>query len=148
MLRYLQVQGNRPVNAIRKVSADMKQGMVVSVDYANDEMDKATGVGYYLVDIARNYDGINAAIFYPDDHFEDIEEGLMALQITPTLGDRFATDQLTIGALKKGDPIKAVAGLFVAAESSDAYGWVYQGTYADPTGKTLYIVERVPNATV
>ena len=147
MLRYLQVQQDKPVNVMRVASEAMTTGMAVSIDYANDEVDKATGIGYYIVDVPRNYDGANAAFNYPDDEFEDIASGARVLTIPTSIGDRFATDQITVTGLTKGDPLDVSAGLFQEATSGDAYGWVYGGTFADPTG-TLHIVERVANATV
>ena len=147
MLRYLQVQELRPVKATFKAGEAMTQGMGVSLDLVNDEADKATGVGDYLVDVVRNYNGVNAAIQYEDDHFESIAQGDRVLIIQPAVGDVFATNQLTIGSLTKGDPLKVAGGLFVAATSTNAYQWVYGGTFSDPTG-TLYIVERVPAGTV
>jgi hypothetical protein len=147
MLRYLQVQQDKPVSVMRVASEAMTTGMAVSIDYANGEVDKATGIGYYLVDVPRNYDGANSAFNYPDDEFEDIALGDRVIQIPVSIGDRFATNQITATGLSAGDPLDVAAGLFKEATSGDAYGWVYGGTYADPTG-TLHIVERVPNATV
>lgn len=147
MIRYLQVQQDKPVNVMRIASEAMTTGMAVSIDHANGEVDKATGIGYYLVDVPRDYDGAHAAFNYPDDEFEDIALGARVITIPASVGDRFATDQITATDLTVGDPLDVADGLFVEATSSDAYGWVYGGAYADPTG-TLHIVERVPNATV
>jgi hypothetical protein len=132
---------------MRIASEAMTTGMAVAIDYANEEVDKATGIGYYLVDVPRNYDGVNAVFNYPDDEFEDIAQGDRVIVIPTSIGDRFATNQIVSTGLEKGDPLDVASGVFQEATSGDAYGWVYGGTYADPTG-TLHIVERVPNATV
>ena len=147
MLRYLQVQQDKPVSVMRIASEAMKTGMAVSIDHANGEVDKATGIGYYIVDVPRNYDGVNAVFNYPDDGFEDIASGARVITIPASVGDRFATNQITASGLSVGDPLDVSAGVFQEATAGDAYGWVYGGTYPDPTG-TLHIVERVPNATV
>ena len=64
MIRYLQVQQDKPVNVMRIASEAMTTGMAVSIDHANGEVDKATGIGYYLVDVPRDYDGAHAAFNY------------------------------------------------------------------------------------
>jgi hypothetical protein len=147
MLRNLTPLGNRPIKADYKAGAAMTQGMAVSLDHANAEVDKATGVGDYLVDIPKSYTGIYAIVNPEDDAFESIAQGAFVNVIPTYVGDRFATDQVTTTGLSVGDPIDATAGVFAEATSSDAYQWIYGGTYADTTG-TLYIVECVPNATV
>lgn len=147
MIRYLQVQQDKPVSVMRVASEAMTTGMAVSIDHANGEVDKATGIGYYIVDVPRNYDGANAAFNYPDDEFEDIASGARVITIPTAVGDRFAVNQITAAGLTKGAPLDVASGLFVAATTGDAYGWVYGGTFADPTG-TLHIIERVSNATV
>lgn len=147
MLRIITPLGNRPIKATYKASEDMKQGMAVALDIANAEVDKATGVGDYIVDVPKKYEGLYAIVNPEDDAFEDIETGDLVLVIPTYIGDRFATDQITSAGLSVGDPLDVAAGLFVEATSNDAYQYVYGGTYADPTG-TLHIVERVAKATV
>lgn len=147
MLRELQTFGQKPIKATYVASENMTQGMAVSIDHANEEVDKATGVGEYLVDVPKNYDGANAYLPPDDDACEAILDGDTVL-VVPTLpGERYATDQLTIGTLSKGDYLKAASGLFVAAAQSDATGWIYGGTYSDPTG-TLYVIERIVTTTM
>jgi len=147
MLRNLTPLGNRPIKADFKAGAAMTQGMAVSLDYANSEVDKATGVGDYLVDIPKSYTGLYSIVNPEDDAFEDIAQYAFVNVIPTYVGDRFATDQVTTTGLSVGDPIDATAGVFAEATTGDAYQWVYGGTYADPTG-TLYIIERVAKATV
>lgn len=147
MLRLLQVLGHKPNKAMYVASEDMKQGMAVSIDHANGEVDKATGLGEYLVQVSPKYEGLNAVVPPLDDAFEDIASGDKVILIPTFIGERYATDQITTTGLTAGDPLDVAAGLFQEATSSDAYCWIYGGTYLDTTG-TLHIVERVPNATV
>jgi hypothetical protein len=147
MLRNLTPLGNRPIKATFKASEAMKQGMAVSLDIPNSEVDKATGVGDYIVDVPKKYEGIYAVVNPEDDAFEDIDQGDRVLVIPTYVGDRFATDQITITGLSAGDPLDVANGLFIEATSNDAYQWIYVGTYSDPTG-TLHVIERVPKGTV
>lgn len=143
MLRILTPLGGRPIKATYTASENMVQGMSVSLDTENAEVDKATGNGDYIVDVPKSYTGIYSVVNPKDDDFEEIASGKLVNVIPAYLGDRFATDQVTATGLDIGDPLKVVAGLFVAATSTNTSQWVYGGTYADPTG-TLHIVERVP----
>lgn len=147
MLRILTPLGNRPIKATFKASEAMKQGMAVALDIADAEVDKATGVGDYIVDVPKKYEGLYSIVNPEDNAFEDIAAGDLVLVIPTYIGDRFATDQITTTSLSVGDPLDVASGLFIEATSSDAYQYVYGGTYADPTG-TLHIVERVAKATV
>lgn len=147
MLRMLTPLGNRPIKATFKAGAAMKQGMAVSLDFENSEVDKATGVGDYIVDVPKSYTGLNAVVNPTDDAFEDIVKDQTVLVIPTFVGDRFATDQITTTGLAVKDPLDVAAGLFQEATQGDSYQWIYCGTYADPTG-TLHIVERVPAGTV
>lgn len=147
MLRILTPLGNRPIKATYKASEAMYQGMAVSLDTANAEVDKATGVGDYIVDVPKSYTGLYAIVNPEDDAFESIASGTIVNVIPAYIGDRFATDQIATTGLSVGDPLDVAAGLFREATSGDAYQWVYGGTYSDPTG-TMHIVERVAKATV
>lgn len=148
MLRELQTFGQKPIKATYVASEDMTQGMAVSIDHANGEVDKATGIGEFLVDVPKNYDGEYSYKNPTDDAFEAITDGDTVLVIPTLPGERYATDQLTVGnpAVAKGAYLKVASGLFVAAAQNDAVAWVYGGTYTDPTG-TMYIVERVDATT-
>jgi len=147
MLRVLTPLGNRPIKADFVASEDMKQGMAVSLDIPNKEVDKATGVGDYIVDVPKRYEGIYAIVNPEDNAFEDIKAGTK-VNVYPTyVGDRFATNQVTTTNLQVGEPLDVANGVFVEATTGDAYQWVYGGVYPDPTG-TLHIVERVSKGTV
>lgn len=148
MLRYLQVQKDKPIQ-ILEAGAALKRGGCVVKDYTDDTVDPATAdSGFFLVDNAANYDGINAVIAPTDADFENIASGALCLVVPTYVGERYATTELTIGSLSKGDALIASGGKFVAGVQSDVCDWVYGGTYADPTGLTMYIVERVAPVTV
>ena len=147
MLRILTPLGNRPIKATYMASEAMYQGMAVSLDTANAEVDKATGVGDYIVDVPKSYTGLYAIVNPEDDAFESIASGTIVNVIPTYIGDRFATNQITTTGLGTGDPLDVANGLFIEATSADSYQYIYGGTYADPTG-TLHIVERVAKATV
>lgn len=147
MLRHLQVVENKPIKTTFVTSAEMYQGMGVSLDFANSEIDKATGVGDYLVDIPKSYTGLYSIVNPEDDAFEVIASGANALVVPTYVGEIYATDQLTIGTLSVGDPLKVASGLFVAAAQGNSYQWIYKGTHSDPTG-TMYKIERVALGTV
>ena len=147
MLRILQTTQGKPIKATYRASEAMYQGMGVSLDHVNNEVDKATGVGDYIVDVPKAYEGLYAVVNPADNAFESIASGALVDVIPTFVGDRFATNQITSAGLSKGDPLDVGAGLFIKATSGDAYQYVYGGTYADPTG-TLHIVERVAKASV
>ena len=142
MLRFLQVVENKPIKIV-KASEDMTRGAVVA-DSFSGTVSKASGVGSYLVDVAKNYDGINSIIEPTDGAFETIASGATVLRVPTLLGERYATTELTIGTLVVGNPIVASSGKFVKAGVSTEYEWVYGGTYADPSVTApMYIIEKV-----
>lgn len=146
MLRFLQVNEIKPIK-LMKAGADLKRGAVVADDFATDVVTAATGAGDYLVDVPKNYDGINALITPKEKDFEDIKTDALVQRIPTHLGERYATTEVTAAGLAVGDPLAATAGKFVKA-TSGTYQWVYCGPYADPTGLAMYIVERVSPTTV
>lgn len=147
MLRVLTPLGNRPIKADFVASEDMEQGMAVSLDIPDKEVDKATGVGDYIVDVPKSYTGLYAIVNPEDDAFESIASDTIVNVIPAYIGDRFATDQITTTGLTVGEPLDVANGVFIEATTGDAYQWVYGGVYPDPTG-TLHIVERVSKGTV
>lgn len=147
MLRYLQVTENKPVK-ICDVSADVKRGAPVAVDFTDGTIGPATAdIGIYLVDVAKNYDGINSMIEPTDGDFEDIKAGGKALRVNPLFGERYATTEVTAAGLARGDGLVASAGKFVKADTGKDYEFIYDGTYDDPSVGTSYIVERVERTT-
>jgi len=148
MFRYLKANGSKPIQ-MRTLSADMKRGTPVTVDYANDEVDKASttgGIGF--VDIPMNADGLNAVYSPTDGSFEDLKEGTKALYVPTYVGERYATTELTVGNLEVGNYLKTASGKFVSAANSEVSEWVYGDVYSDPTGLTMYAVEKIPAHTV
>ena len=152
MLRYLQVLKDKPIQILPALE-DLTRGAPVGKDYVdggvflagNDESILAT----YLVDNAPNYDGINAVIAPTDADFEEIKENALCLLVTTFEGERYATTEVVVGReLNVGDPLTVANGKFVAAGNGSTYAWVYGGTYADPTGLPMYIIERVPATVV
>ena len=134
MLSRLMVHEMKPIKQLVAESA-MKRGMPVEN-------------GEYLVDVPKNYNGTNAVGIPNELDFEDIAVGQIYNRIPTQLGDRYATTELTVGSLTAGDPVKVSSGKFVAAATSDAYFWIYDGEYANPYGVAMYIIERVPAGTV
>jgi hypothetical protein len=149
MLRDLITFSNKPVTATFKASENMTMGMAVSIDYANDEVDKATGIGEFLVTVPKKYEGEYSYKNPTDDAFEAILDGDTVNVIPTVVGESYATDQLTVGnpAVAKGAYLKVASGLFVAAAQNDSAGWVYGGAYSDPTG-AMHVIERVSTVTV
>lgn len=143
MIRFINVNEGKNL-LLRKASETMTRGMAVTLNYANETVGKATATtDIYLVDVDANYNGINAVIAPTDGSFEDIAVDQMVILVPAYVGERYATTELTIGALTKGALLKAAAGEFVAAVSNDVCEWCYGGTYSDATGKTMYVVERI-----
>lgn len=142
MLRFLQVNEHKPLELVR-AGEDMTKGAAVVMDYTDNTVNKATATdGIFLVDRANDYNGINSIIPQNDAGYEAIKSGDLVIRIPAYVGERYATSELTKGEMSVGDYVKASAGKFVAAATSDTCEWIYGGEYDDPTG-TLYIVERV-----
>ena len=147
MLRFLQVTEGKEL-PIRTAAEAMTRGGLITVDYTDDTVDKATAnTGFSFVDVAPNYDGINAMVSPTDSAFEDISDGALIITVPAYVGERYATSELTIGTLSKGDLIVASSGKFVAASSGTAE-WRYGGLHSDPSGITMYIVEKVAPTSV
>lgn len=140
MIRFLSVTEDKNL-PIRKASAEMKRGAAIVVNHVDDTVAPASAeTGIFLVDVAPNYDGINAVITPNDSAFEKIEAGQNVISIPVYVGERFATTECADG-LSMGAGLKAEAGEFVAADG--AYEFVFKGEYSDPTGLKMYIVEKV-----
>lgn len=146
---YRLIQGNTAKNIIIAEAGEaMTRGAAVTIKGSDGKVYKATeGTGAYLVDVAPNYDGINAVVEASDKEFEAITEGQKVLVVPAYVGESFATTEVTKGSLAVGDAIKADAGKFVAAGKNTAYDFVYNGVYSDPTGLAMYKITRVKEAT-
>lgn len=149
MIRYLSVTEGKNLQ-IRKAAEAMTRGAAVTVDYTDGTLDLATAEnGFFLVDVAPNYNGANAYITPTDGSFETIADDALVITVPTLVGERYAVSELTKGTLAVGDPIKAASGKFVAAEATDVVEWVYGGEYTEePSDITMYIVERVAQYTV
>ena len=147
MLRFLQVNAAKNIQ-ILDASVAMTRGACVVKNPATGKVSLATAdSGFFLVDSPDNSDGANAS-GVNDKSFEAIAEGAKCLLVPVYVGERYATTELTVGSLKVGDYLAASAGKFVAASATKKSNFIYGGTYSDPTGLTMYIVECVPEATV
>lgn len=144
MIRSLQVNTAEPIKITAALEA-MTRGMCVYEDFANGGVKKSSDVaGFYLVDVAPNYDGINAVITPNDSGFENVAVGQKVLLIPVGHNRRYATNQITATGLVKGDKLKASAGLFVKASAGDTTAeWVYDGAYSDPTFTGMHVVQHV-----
>lgn len=149
MYRGIEVNTAKNIDIVKAGSAALTRGAPVVKDYTDDTLDAATTTGLvFLVDVSKNYDGMNAIVSPQDKDFETIAAGATCLAVPTYVGEKFATTELTIGSLTKGDYLKASSGKFVAAATNDVCNYVYGGTYSDPTGLTMYVVECVPAHTV
>lgn len=147
MLRFLQVNTAKNIQILDANTA-LTRGAGVVKDAATGKVGKATAdTCAFLVDAPVNSDGVNAG-GYDDKSFETIEAGAKCLLVPVYVGERYATTELTLGSLSVGDNLAVSAGKFVAATASKPSNWVYGGTYSDPTGLTMYIIECVPETTV
>lgn len=140
MLRIVEANTNKALSVMYTASAAMKRGAFVTPDESNMTVGPATGATQYLVDVAPNYDGINAVIEPTDADFEDIKEGDRVILVPVLIGEKYATSEVDKGSLNAGDKISATSGKAAANASGD---WVYCGEYSDPTGIKMYTVKRV-----
>ena len=104
--------------------------------------------GEYFADKEMEYNGINAVIEPVEKDNDTIVEGAMYLKEPTMLGERYATTELTATGLTVGDMVVVDGGKFVKPTKTGAAFWKYQGVYENPFGVDMYIVERVPSATV
>ena len=142
MIRFLMVDEGKPIHQC-KAGAELKRGAPVVKDADGATVTSATnGLGEFLVDVAPNYDGVNAIVEPTDGMFENIVENQTVLVIPTQPGERYATTEVTVGGLTAGDALVATSGKFAKAGATTNYIWVYRGEYNDPTGK-MYIIERV-----
>jgi hypothetical protein len=147
MLRFLQEHNDKPIEVLT-AGAALARGGFVYKDPADDELKVlATGLGDDIVDICKNYDGANAVKDPTEADFEAIAENAQALRVPTLTGERYATSEVTRNYADVGDPMTVTNGKLVKATGAAAYQWVYGGTYSDPTGITMHVVEKVAPAT-
>lgn len=140
MLRIVEGHTDKALSVMYTASAAMTRGAFVTPNEADMTVGPATGATQYLVDVPKNYDGINAVIEPSDADFEEIKEGDRVILVPVLIGEKYATSEVTKGSLTAGDKIAATAGKAAADESGD---WEYCGEYSDPTGIPMYVVKRV-----
>lgn len=142
MYRALQVYTGKPIEIV-KAGGALTRGMVATYAPATGTVTAATGTdAVCLIDVAPNYDGINAAITPNDAAFEKIAEGDLVLKVVPNHGEHFATNQITADGLAAGDLLEAAAGKLVKATGS-AGQFVYVGAYADPDFSDMHEIYYV-----
>jgi hypothetical protein len=148
MLRYLQVQQNKPVE-ILPADGEMVRGAVVYKDIVNGKIKAlSSGLGEALIDAAPVYDGYAAATNQPERYFDTIADGAKAIYVPAAIGDRFAVTSIIATYAKKGDPLTVSNGAFVKAAGGATYQWIYDGKHLDPSiAVPAHVVERVAPAT-
>lgn len=126
MLVRLMEHEIKPVKQV-VATADVKRGAPIDTNY--------------IIDVPKNYDGINAVIEPGELDFEDIKAGQMYNRIPVLLGDRYATTEVDgATALNVGDTIgDNGTGKF----ASTGTGYIFGGEYDNPFGVKMYIVEKV-----
>lgn len=145
MLRILQAKG-KPAE-IMTTAEELTAGAVVAKTLSAGTVAAASsGTGEYLVDAPKSYTGIYSVVDPSDADSDTIASGAKCVVVPAYPGDRFASSEVTRNYADVGDPMVASSGKLVKASSTNAYNWIYGGTYSDPTG-TLHIVEKVEPAT-
>lgn len=139
-----------------KVGEAMERGMVVTKDYANNQIMKADNVTEQLFIVDYDYQPEGA---YSDTEVSDysteantLVANQYALAKKPMLSAVFATDKvITTSLVANTSYVKAGTtvneGKFVVAVATDVVTYRYLGTYND-NGNTLYKFEVVEQHTV
>lgn len=142
MIRTLQCIDHKNIPIVTATTA-LKRGAVVNKSFDN-KVAGATAAGFGFVDISANYNGINAVAAPADDAFENIPQGALCLYIPVHSGERYATSEVVATGLSNGDKLtfgsSGNVGKLVEGESGE---FMYCGAYDDPTGITMYIVEKL-----
>lgn len=145
MLRELQTNNGKVVNAMYKTDVALVTGMAVKKNFTDKTVDMpaaATVDGFYLVNKQRIPTGINCArgdMSDYDDDFNRISIGEFVDLVTPEVGERYAVDQYVATGLTVGNALMVGAdGKFAKATAPSRF--IFGGTYND-AGHTLAIVE-------
>lgn len=141
MIRALQVIDHKNISVVT-AAAELKRGSLVTKNGENKvNKTAANATSFGFVDVSANYDGVNAIVNPTDDSFETIKSGALCLYIPVHSGERYATSECASG-LTVGDKLATDAnGKFAKASTDGAF--MYCGTYDDPTGIAMYIVEKL-----
>jgi hypothetical protein len=148
MLRELQTQVGKNIDAMYKADVVMKVGMAVVKNFVDKTADlpaAATKDGFFFVSKERVPTGLNCAQFDMSDYdanFIDIAVGEPVKLIPLMIGERYATDQYVATGLSVGNALMVGAdGKFAKATATSVpTRFIYGGTYVD-AGHTLAIVE-------
>lgn len=150
MLRELQTNGLKTVDAMYRADVDMATGMAVvknRVDKTADMPNADTVSGIYFTMKERIPIGLNCAKTDMSDYDEDftkIKKNEMVKLITPENGERYGTDQYVATGLTKGCAVMVgTDGKFVKATKESTI--IFDGEY-DDAGHTLAIIEFTNNA--
>ena len=130
--------------AISVANEALTNGAAVAYNPATRKLSKATGASHFVVTNAKNFDGINAVMEQTDAEHEEIKANDLCIRVTLQLGDIFATTEVTTTSLSAGDPVIPSAGKYIkdTAQTSTS-GLVYLGTYENPWGLNMYMIECV-----
>ena len=143
MFCEVQINELKP-RAICVANGAMVNGAAVAYDPATRKLSKATGASHYIVTNAKNYDNLNAVMEPTDAEHETIADGALCIRVPLERGDIIATTEVTTTNLSAGDPVIPSAGKYIkdTAQSSTS-GLVYLGTYANPWGLSMYMIECI-----
>lgn len=139
MIRNLQTHTNKVQSVMYTAAADMTRGAFVTPNESAMTVSAATADTIYMVDVPKNYDGINSMVDPSDGDFEDIKKGARVILVPVLPGERYATSEVTVGTATVGAAMGVSAGKLAAKTNGE---WIYCGTYSDPTGIAMYIVKR------
>lgn len=148
MLRELQTQSGKNIDAMYKADVAMVTGMAVVKNFADKTADlpaAATTDGFFFVNKQRVPTGANCAKVDMSDYdtnFTGIALGEAVTLTAPVIGERYATDQFTATGLAVGNALMVgIDGKFAKATATSVpTRYIYGGTY-DDAGHTLAIVE-------
>jgi hypothetical protein len=153
MLRNV-IEGEN-ITRIYKVSTDTHRGSVVVKNLTTESADKADSVGVetYLLDFDFQPTGYQSdmEISAYTDQADIVPAGTLGILIKPAVGTVWATDQIDITGLVKGDYLMAgtttAVGKFIKATTGKSTVYKYVGAY-DDGGHTLQAFEIVEPKTI
>jgi hypothetical protein len=143
MFVEVQVHELKP-RAISVASEALTNGAPIAYNPATRKVSKATGASHYIVTNAKNFDGNNAVFEQTDAEHEAIAADGLCIRVPLELGDIVATTEVTTTSLSAGDPVIPSAGKYIkdTAQTSTS-GLVYLGTYDNPWGLNMYMIECI-----
>lgn len=133
MLRELQTKTGKVYDSMNTASVDMVVGMGVVKDYGDGTVSfpgAATDKGIFFVTKEKRAGGVYAGLSEFSDYdekFMNIKSGEGVKLISPEKGERYATDQFTVGA-EKDDYVNVGVDGKIAKVESGSSRFVYCGT--------------------